>query len=146
MRVRFSSLRCFFFAMRLRRFLMTEPTVLPLTGGALCVCASGVRVAGTRNRASLAAARDPRTTAPPGERSGTPRRHGGPDLRAGPAPVAHVRRLQYPGYSVSVAVSSNDSPAPDHRWVSTYAVSLGMVPASSDADDAAEPVTSQSAE
>ena len=27
MRVRFSSLRCFFFAIRLRRFLMTEPTV-----------------------------------------------------------------------------------------------------------------------
>jgi len=27
MRVFFSSLRCFFFAMRLRRFLMTEPTV-----------------------------------------------------------------------------------------------------------------------
>lgn len=26
MRVFFSSLRCFFFAMRLRRFLMTEPT------------------------------------------------------------------------------------------------------------------------
>jgi hypothetical protein len=26
-RVRFSSLRCFFFAIRLRRFLMTEPTV-----------------------------------------------------------------------------------------------------------------------
>lgn len=25
-RVRFSSLRCFFFAIRLRRFLMTEPT------------------------------------------------------------------------------------------------------------------------
>ena len=27
MRVFFSSLRCFFFAIRLRRFLMTEPTV-----------------------------------------------------------------------------------------------------------------------
>ena len=27
MRVRFSSLRCFFFAIRLRRFLITEPTV-----------------------------------------------------------------------------------------------------------------------
>ena len=27
MRVRFSNLRCFFLAMRLRRFLMTEPTV-----------------------------------------------------------------------------------------------------------------------
>jgi len=26
-RVRLSSLRCFFFAIRLRRFLMTEPTV-----------------------------------------------------------------------------------------------------------------------
>src|SRR3954451_6669022 len=29
-RVRFSSLRCFFFAIRLRRFLMTEPTLEPL--------------------------------------------------------------------------------------------------------------------
>src|SRR3954447_528292 len=28
-RVRFSNLRCFFFAMRLRRFLMTEPTKSP---------------------------------------------------------------------------------------------------------------------
>jgi hypothetical protein len=27
MRVFFKSLRCFFFAMRLRRFLMTEPTI-----------------------------------------------------------------------------------------------------------------------
>src|SRR4249919_210658 len=31
MRVRFSSLRCFFFAIRLRRFLMTEPTDLALS-------------------------------------------------------------------------------------------------------------------
>ncbi|EFQ83306.1 hypothetical protein HMPREF0063_11579 [Aeromicrobium marinum DSM 15272] len=30
-RVRLSILRCFFFDMRLRRFLMTEPTVLPRT-------------------------------------------------------------------------------------------------------------------
>ena len=30
MRVRFSSLRCFFFAIRFRRFLMTEPTCGPL--------------------------------------------------------------------------------------------------------------------
>jgi hypothetical protein len=29
MRVFFSSLRCFFFAMRLRRFLMTDPTDNP---------------------------------------------------------------------------------------------------------------------
>jgi hypothetical protein len=28
--VRLSSLRCFFFAIRLRRFLMTEPTDVPL--------------------------------------------------------------------------------------------------------------------
>ena len=27
--MRFSSLRCFFFAIRLRRFLMTEPTATP---------------------------------------------------------------------------------------------------------------------
>ncbi len=31
-RVLFSSLRCFFFAMRLRRFLMTEPMRPPLPG------------------------------------------------------------------------------------------------------------------
>jgi hypothetical protein len=32
MRVFFSSLRCFFLAMRLRRFLMTEPTRTTLLG------------------------------------------------------------------------------------------------------------------
>ena len=32
-RVRLSSLRCFFFAIRLRRFLMTEPTTNPLPAG-----------------------------------------------------------------------------------------------------------------
>jgi hypothetical protein len=32
-RVRLSSLRCFFFAIRLRRFLITEPTANPLPAG-----------------------------------------------------------------------------------------------------------------
>ena len=31
MRVRLSSLRCFFFAIRLRRFLITEPTMRDLS-------------------------------------------------------------------------------------------------------------------
>ena len=49
MRVFFNSLRCFFFAIRLRRFLITEPTVY-LSGVALLVGPLGT----PKNRASSA--------------------------------------------------------------------------------------------